>query len=69
MKYGSYPHPAKNQKTYSIERTMSQQSMMGAIEDDNFRDGKSNVVQNLNVNMSPAGFVKQSIQQNFAKSG
>ena len=43
--------------------------MMGAIEDDNFRDGKSNVVQNINVNMSPAGFVKQSIQQNFAKSG
>ena len=45
---------------------MSQQSMMGAIEEDNFRDGKSNVVQNLNVNMSPVGFVKQSIQQNLS---
>ena len=27
---------------------------MGAMEEDAFRDGKSNKVQNLNVNMSPA---------------
>lgn len=69
MRYGSYPHPAKNQKTHSIERSISQQSMMGAIEADNFKDGKTNVVQNLNANMSPAGIVKQSIQQNFAIAG
>jgi hypothetical protein len=42
MRYGSYPHPAKEQKTHSIERSASQQSMMGAMEDDNFRDGHSN---------------------------
>lgn len=34
--------------------------MMGAMEEDNFRDGRSNQVQNLNVNMSPetSGYVK-----------
>ena len=34
---------------------------MGAMEEENFKNGKTNVVQNLNVNMSPAGVVKQSI--------
>lgn len=34
---------------------------MGALEDEGFKDGHSALVHNLNVNMSPAGVIKQQI--------